>query len=160
MASEGKPQTLESLLADFVVASNERMGKIESTLERLATRKTAKRSGKAAPKVKYDLGLGPFMPSKGIPSAKGMAKVKAWATNGDVARLREYAGIGPSVKGKDEPARVAVFEPNRLLAQRIVEKAFDEEGKPLSKYMTPITTRDATPEAKASRKRGGKAASK
>jgi len=107
----------------------------------------ARRTGKTVssePKVTYEIDLGHFMPGKGLPSTKGMAKVRYWASKGELGRLQEYAGLGPTVKPEGGEPRVAVFGPNRVLAANVCGKAFDDQGKPIAKYMTPVTTRKAT----------------
>ena len=154
MATKGKV-SLEELIRNMGLAILKQSEDI-TALKTAQPAKSTRRRGKAA-KVRYELDLGDFMPAGNkLPSDRGMAKVRGWAQSGDVARLRKYAGIDTS-----EPKRIAVYKPNRLLGVNVVNGAFDSKGKPLAKYLTPITTRQVAseeeeaipnPEPKAPRK--------
>lgn len=95
-----------------------------------ATGKASKKTRKARKVAKRDLDVASYASQKHAPSSdKAVGKVKAWADAGNIARLREYAGVGPRTSGEGDP-RVAVTEGNRILAQNVIAACFSKSGKP------------------------------
>ncbi len=90
--------------------------------------KTGKRKARKAPK--RDIDVASFQSQKfPVSSDKATRKIAAWANVGNIARLREYAGLGPRTSGEGEP-RIAVVEGNRLLAANVIAACFSKSGKP------------------------------
>ncbi len=90
--------------------------------------KTGKRKARKAPK--RDIDVASFQSQKfPVSSDKATRKIAAWANVGNIARLREYAGLGPRTSGTGDP-RIAVVEGNRLLAANVIAACFSKAGKP------------------------------
>ena len=139
----GKP-SVATLMQEFMKQQMDFNAGVKATLAELTStsKPAANVTSKAAPKAKKtgkrkarkaqkrDLDVAQYQSQKfPVSSDKCTRKVKAWADAGNIARLREYGGVGPRTSGEGEP-RVAVVEGNRLLALGVIAACFTKNGKP------------------------------